>query len=584
MIDDILLQVNKPGRYIGREWNVPAKEFKKAGVRFALVFPDLYEVGMSNLGIRIIYGLLNSIDDVSCERFFSCEPDMENILRKNSLGNLSLETASPFREFDIAGFSLGSELDYTNVLNILDLNSVPLESRLRENSHPLIIAGGPCVLNPEPMHEFFDLFIIGEAEEAVLELIGLYREHQEEFKQGALSRQELLLLLAQVEGVYAPSLYEVKYNAEGKIEEFRPKVEGAPLKIKKRFAANFDSAFFPLEWLVPYIQIIHDRVTLEVMRGCPNSCRFCQARSCYYPLREKKAENLLKMAQELCRRTGYEEISLSGLSVSDYSQVQELICGLVGLFKEKGVAVSLPSIKPGSAVGGFSSLIAGTKKTGLTFAPEAGTVRLRNVLGKDFREGDFFSGLSQAYAAGYQHVKLYFMLGLPSEREEDLEAIIDFAQRVSNHRKNMNPAPARVNISINALIPKPHTPMQWFAMEGPAAIKEKQDYLKNRAKNRRLVFSFHNRDMSFLEGVLSRGDRRLSRVILAAFKQGARFDAWGNRFSFEKWRSAFQECGIDPCLYLEERSRAEFLPWDFIDVGISKRALAEEFNKILAQI
>ena len=584
MIEDILLQVNKPARYIGREWNVSGKDFEKANIKFALCFPDLYEVGMSNLGTRIIYGILNDIKDVACERFFSCDTDMEKILRDSRLEIFSLESKRKLREFDIVGFSLGSELVYTNVLNILDLGAIPLMASLRNETYPLIIAGGPCTLNPEPMHEFFDLFVIGEAEDLILEVIDAYRKYAKEYKMSRINKQDFLSIFSQIEGVYAPSLYEPTYQPTGAIAEFKPKIKGIPAKIKKRFVEDLDSCFFPLDWLVPYIQIIHDRVSLEIMRGCPNRCRFCQARSGYFPFRVRNIKNILNLAYETCRRTGYEEISLGGLSVSDYPRIEELSQGLVDLLKVKGVGVSLPSIKAKAMIGSLSSIIATIKKTGLTFAPEAGTERLRKVLAKDFDEQDFFKALEESYLSGYRHVKLYFMIGLPYEKQEDLDGIIEFSSRASELRRKVNKGPAEVNISINTLIPKPHTALQWFRMEDIDSIKYKQDYLRNKirkyltysGRQEKLKLDFHNRYMGFLEAVLSRGDRKLSEVIFNAFKRGAKFDAWSNYFSFEVWCDAFRESNVDPYFYLRERPKDELLPWDFIDVGMNKDELITE--------
>jgi radical SAM family uncharacterized protein len=578
MQEDILLQVQKPARYIGQEWNVSRKDFEKAAIKFALCFPDLYEVGMSNLGMRIIYGILNSIPDVVCERFFSCGVDLEQILRTQNKEIRSLESQKRLRDFDIIGFSLGSELDYTNVLNILDLGNIPLKAASRDESFPLVISGGPNTLNPEPMHEFFDFFVIGEAEEAIVEIMDIYRKN----KSSRMNKQDLLLRFSQVKGVYVPSLYEVKYSPEGTLQEFRPKIKNIPAKIHKRIVKDLDTSFFPQEWLIPYIQIIHDRITLEIMRGCPNQCRFCQARSGYFPFRFRSVENILNLASETYARTGYEEIALCGLSVSDYIRIEELLMKLMDLFKEKAVSISLPSVKPKTMLGFLSSLIATVKKTGLTFAPEAGSQRLRTIIAKDFDEQDFFKTLQEAYTSGYQHVKLYFMIGLPFEEQKDLESIVDFSLRVSELRRKTTKIPAYVNISINTLIPKPHTPMQWLRMEDIDNIKYKQGFLKNKIRNKRLAWAFHNPYMSLLEGVLSRGDRRLSQVIFYAFNKGARFDAWSNYFSFDKWSEAFKESAIDPHFYLKEKHQDEILPWDFIDIGISKEYLIQEFNKTIA--
>ncbi len=623
MYDDILLQVKKPAQYIGHEWNVTAKDFDKAAIKFALSFPDLYEIGMSNLGLRIIYGVLNNIPDVVCERFFAVDSDLEGILRSEKREILSLESRKKLSEFDLAGFSLGSELDYTNVLNILELAHLPLKASLRDSKYPLVIGGGPCTLNPEPMHDFFDFFVIGEGEDLILEIVSAYRKYKNAYrpeghglasdwpqghglvsddqshsqshrpeghglasdsqshKAGRMSKTELLLEFAKFEGVYVPAFYDVAYDKDGRTKEFKPKIEGAPHKIKKRFVEDLNLSYYPKTWIVPHIQIVHDRITLEIMRGCPNRCRFCQARSQYFPLRYREVQAALSLAEDIYKCTGYEELSLSGLSVSDYPRLEELLKKLMELFKPKGVGLSLPSLKAKSVMGGLFSLIAKFKKTGLTFAPEAGSEKLRDILAKDFNSEEFFKALKEAYASGYQHVKLYFMIGIPHEAEEDLDAIIELSSRVSRLKKETGNSAAGVNISINNLIPKPHTALQWSSMQDLNSIRCKQDYLKNKSmKYKRLKVSFHDLKMSFLEGILSRGDRRLSEVILNAFKGGAKFDAWNSCFNFDTWQAAFKESGIDPGFYLKEKRTDELLPWDFIDTGVDKSILVDEFNKI----
>jgi len=579
MIEDLFLNVHRPAQYMGNEWNSSKKNFASCSVSFALGFPDLYEVGMSNLGLRIIYGVLNNIDDLVCERFFAPEADMEAALKNANKPLFSWESNRELSGFDLLGFSLGSELNYTNVLNILDLAGLPLESALRNQQHPLVVAGGPTTLNPEPMADFFDLFIIGEAEESIVELLDLYRNFKQDYKNGRLTKQGLLIKLSKIEGVYAPSLYAVDYNASGELIAFYPKESVLPLKIKKRVVSDFDSAYFPCNWMVPYVQTIHDRITLEIMRGCPNHCRFCQARSQYHPLRIRSKEKIISLANLAYASSGYEELSLAGLSVSDYPGLENLVSDLTGIFGDESVNLSLPSLKAKALLGNVSALIAKIKKTGLTFAPEAGTQRLRQVLAKDFSEEDFFKAIAGAYQAGYQHLKLYFLIGLPGEEVEDLDGIIDFAKEASELKRTIKGSPAQINISINPLIPKPHTPLQWLKMDSIISIEEKQNYLRSHCKNRRIKFNFHNFQMGFLEGVLSRGDRKLSRVILAAHRKGAKFDAWSNYFSFARWQEAFSEEGIDPQAYLDEKSITSVLPWDFIDTGIAKEDLLAEFEK-----
>lgn len=582
--EELLLGVRRPAQYIGKEWNVFKKDFSSANIKFALCFPDLYEVGMSNLGFRIIYDILNKIEDAVCERVFSPDFDMEKMLRDKSQEISSLESQRPISEFDIIGFSLSYELCYTNVLNILDLAGIPLSASLRNEKFPLVIGGGPCVMNPEPIHEFFDLFVLGEAEEVILEIIDTFRELKDDFKKSRISKEELLMRLARIEGVYAPSLYQVGYDNNGKIIDFKPKSPGIKAKINKRFLKNLDNAPYPLDWLVPYIEIIHDRITLEVMRGCPNTCRFCQARAQYFPFRQKGIEKVLDSASCIYQRSGYEELSLAGLSVSDYKGLEGLMESLVGFFKPKGVSVSLPSIKPKVMLGNLSALIASIKKTSLTFAPEAGSQKMRRVLGKDFDTDDFYKVMEDAYKSGYQRLKLYFMIGLPFEETGDLDKIIEFSASASELRKKIGKGPAEVNISINTLIPKPHTSFQWFEMEGLESISQKVSYIRNKSKNKRLRFTFHNRHMGFMEGVFSRGDRKLSQVILKAFAKGARFDAWNNYFVFERWMDSFKECGIDPNLYLKSRAFEERLAWDMLDVGIGKDYLIQEAKRITRAI
>ncbi|MCU0666773.1 MAG: radical SAM protein [Candidatus Omnitrophica bacterium] len=557
MTEDYLLQVRKPARYTGGEWNVSSKKFEDNKVNFALCFPDLYEVGMSNLGIRIIYGLLNQLDGVCCQRFFAPAADMEQILRANNLLFSSLEEARPLKDFDFAGFSLGYELGYVNVLGMLDLGNIPLRSVERNKDFPLVIAGGVCCFNPEPMRDFFDLFLIGEAEEALPEIVGLYARLKDDYKSGSLLKEELLKEFSHIEGVYVPSL--------------------PAKKIKKRFIKDLDSSFFPVKWLVPYIEIIHDRMMLEVMRGCPYKCRFCQANRIYHPLRFRSKDKLISTAQEIYSSTGYEDISLAGLCVSDYPRVDLLLKDLFACFSQKAVSVSLPSIKPKDLTGDIAGILSKVKKTGLTFAPEAGSQRLRRVLNKEFDEDVFFDAMEKAYSAGYQRVKLYFMSGVPSETQEDLEGIIDFSVKVSELRRKIGLPRAQINISVNTMIPKPHTCFQWQAMDNIEAMFAKQKILRDKAsKHKSLRLNFHDPHMSFIEAVFSRGDRRLGGVIEHVFSQGGRFQAWDDQFNFKLWQDAFISSGINPQDYLLAGKIEDRLPWDFIDTGIPKESLAQE--------
>ncbi|MBP7216649.1 MAG: TIGR03960 family B12-binding radical SAM protein, partial [Candidatus Omnitrophica bacterium] len=453
----------------------------------------------------------------------------------------------------------------------------PLRSSQRDHAHPLVIAGGPCTLNPEPMHDFFDAFVIDEAEEAVQEITALYQKHRLAYKQGALSKEDLLIMLTQIEGIYVPSLYDVSYTDSGAVKSFVARRPGIPHSINKRIVADLDKAFYPTAWLVPYLQTVHDRVALEIMRGCPNRCRFCQARVQYFPFRQRKIETVLQLAQKAYEASGYEEISLLGLSVSDYPCVESLVEQMVRLFVKKGVSVSLPSIRPMVKVAQVSSILARIKKTGLTFAPEAATDELRRTLGKNFDNSHFFAMLPQLFDAGYQRIKLYFMIGLPQERLEDLDAMVDFAFKVSQMRKRPGRGPAEVAMSVNTLIPKPHTPFQWLGLDQISLLQQKQAYLRDKIKRSRcLTLSFHNLEMSIIEAVLSRGDRRLSAVIEQAFRSEARFDAWEDHFSFSTWQEAFHHCGISYNTYLDARQRDEILPWDFINMGVSRSNLASE--------
>ncbi len=576
MTDDILLQVHKPSRYIGHEWNVSKKDLPSSRMKFALCFPDLYEVGMSNLGVRILYSLLNEQEGVCCERFFSVDMDMEALIRQDKFRLLSLESSAPLSSFDIIGFSLGHELCYTNVLNLLELGGLPLNSSLRGINHPLVIGGGPAAFNPEPLADFFDLFVIGEAEDAIIRIIDTCRRFKDSVQVAQANKRDLLIGLSQIEGVYVPALFDVEYDSSGRIKMFSANDSRVRPKVKKIYVKDFNISHFPVKWLVPYSQIVNDRITLELMRGCPNRCRFCQARQYYSPFRYRDPQVLLETASRAYACSGYEEISLGGLSVSDYPHIKDFVLQMVSCFKEKSVGISLPSIKPKDLVGDLSLLISTVKKTGLTFAPEAGTDRLREILGKDFDAQDLLRAVEDAYQLGWQHIKLYFMIGIPSETTSDLDSIISMANEMSMLRKKIGKGPAEVNLSINTIIPKPHTSFQWEGMLSLEEITQRQDYLKKNNKNRRIKIDFHNRYMSLIEAAFSRGDRRLGEVILSAFKMGARFDSWGNYFIFERWLEAFASAGLNLDFYLRSREFDEILPWDFIDTGVDRCFLVRE--------
>ncbi len=551
---ELLLSVRKPARYIGGEIGSVRKDLSKVDVKVCLCFPDTYEIGMSHLGMRVLYDVLNKQSDCAAERVFSPWVDMEEKLKESGIPLFSLESKIPVRDFDCLGFSLQYELSYTNVLNILSLSGIPLRSDERGADDPLVIAGGACALNPEPMADFIDLFCVGEAEDCLLEIIAEIKAYK---RSGARDRAELLKRLSLLEGVYAP----LCRLPVGK-------------KISKRFVMDLDRVLDFKHWVVPFIEIVHDRLTIEIMRGCPNSCRFCQARCSFYPVRIISAEKILETARRLYRLTGYDEISLLSLSSSDHPDLKEIITELSKEFKDKGVSISLPSLRAKIYIGEMSKIFASTRKTSLTFAPEAGTDRLRRIIGKDLSIDELFSVAGESFAAGYRLLKLYFMIGLPTETDEDLDAIVSMARDLSRLKKEINGHPAQLNISISSFIPKPHTHFQRCAMEPMEALVKKQEYLKNLFRKCKGTIhpSYHDVYSSFLEGVFARGDRKLGSVVLKAFQKGARFDSWNNMFNFSIWKEAFLSAGIDPGEYLRARRDDEPLPWDFIDLGSRDKA------------
>lgn len=569
-LDEILSRVRKPGRYLGNEWNVSKKDFTKQSVKFAVCFPDIYELGMSNLGVRIIYGLLNSMEGICCERAFLPDTDMRALLAENNIPLFSLESKRPLKDFDFLGFSLGYELDYTNVLAVLDLSGIPLLSKDRTLTSPLIIAGGSCVSNPEPLADFIDIFLIGEAEEALPELIEIYRNKHSGFGADSsdmpISRRGLLLELAKVEGIYIPSLYSVQYGLKGDLSDFRPLYPSVPVKIKKRIVKNLDQSYYPSVWLTPHIQIVHDRAAVELMRGCPNRCNFCQASPLYQNLRIRSAKKVLELSRDVLSSSGYEEISFLSLSTSEYPYLNEVISALNEELCSNAVAISLPSLRPKSYLGRLIETISKVRKPTLTFAPEAGSQRLRGLINKDYAMDDFFEAISFAYKSGWQKIKLYFMIGLADEDYADLDGILEIAQKASSLRKECAHRPGEVRLSISFFIPKPHTSFQRHAMDSADSLKEKINYLRNKSRrlSRHIRLNFHDLNSSILEAVFSRGDRALGQVLLEAYKRGCVLDGWKEHFKADSWFDAFRDTRVDYTRYLKNMDNIKILPWEHI--------------------
>ncbi len=570
-LDQILSQVTKPARYTGREWNSVVKDWNRVRTKVLLAYPDLYEVGMSNLGLMILYDLLNKEDDILVERAYTPWVDMEEALRGAKIPLYSLETRHALGDFDIIGFSLSYELNYTNILTMLDLAGIPLLSCQRDESHPLIIAGGSCAYNPEPLADFFDLFVIGEGEEVLLELVEAYHEW------GKGERDRFLHRAAQIEGIYVPGLYEVAYGDGGLVLP-RPRIPEARPVITRRILNRLPPP--PTQVIVPYVEAVHDRGMIEIMRGCTRGCRFCQAGVVYRPLRERPVEEVLVAADRLLAATGYEELSLVSLSSCDHSQIEEMVRGLVTRHAPHYVTVSLPSLRVDSFSLGLAALFQGRRKTGLTFAPEAGSQRLRGVINKGVTEEDILNTAERAFRAGWQRIKLYFMIGLPTESMEDVAAICDLVKRIGEIGRRIGGRRAQVSISVATFVPKPHTPFQWMALEGEARLEEKQAFLRRALKE--FPLSWSDPQVTLLEAILSRGDRRLGAVIYEAWRRGARFDAWDELFQPAHWWEAFQGQGLDPDFYARRPlDRDAPLPWDHIDVGVKKGFLARECERAL---
>ncbi|MCX6562660.1 MAG: TIGR03960 family B12-binding radical SAM protein [Candidatus Aminicenantes bacterium] len=576
-MDGILPAVEKPGRYTGGEWNEVRKDPARAKVKVALAFPDVYEIGMSYLGQKILYALINALPSALAERVFAPWPDFERELRERGSPLRSLENKIPLAEFDIIGFSLLYELNYSNILTILDLGGIPLRADERDLRHPLVIAGGPAAFNPEPVADFFDLFLLGDGEEAVPEIIGKY----EDMKGGAASRKDILMELARIPGVYVPSFYEAFCPDGGSLLTVRPRA-GAPALIRKRVLRDFSRSFFPADIIVPNIRAVFDRVAVEVARGCPHKCRFCQATSLYAPYRIKDPSYVVDRLFESLRATGYEDASLFSLSVSDYPYLGETIRTLMNSLEKDHVSLSLSSLRPQGLSAEIIRDIIKVRKTGFTLVPEAGSERLRSVINKDLKDQDIWDAAANAFREGWKLLKLYFMIGLPTEREEDLRGIAALIDDLTALGREIMTSPPRINMSVSSFIPKPHTPFQWAAMDGEEALREKQVYLKRLLKKKRHVqIKDHPVENSLLEAVFSRGDRRLSAVLRAAWNRGARFDSWGDHFQLPLWLRAFDETGVDPQTYLGALERSAALPWDHIETGVHKSFLLAELEKAL---
>ena len=584
--DEILMKVDKAARYIGGEVNSVMKDKNAVDIRFAMCFPDVYEIGMSNLGMMILYNMFNQREDVWCERLFSPWPDLDKVMREQNIPLFALESQEPIRDFDFLGITLGYEMCYTNILQVLDLSGIPLKSADRGEDFPIVIGGGACAYNPEPLAPFFDLFYIGEGETVYDALFDAYKAN----KKAGGSRRDFLLAAAKIPGIYVPSLYEVTYKEDGTIASFAPTADGVPEKVQKQLIIDMEKEYRAVEApVVPHIKATQDRVTLEIQRGCIRGCRFCQAGMIYRPTRERDVETLKESARIMLKNTGHEEISLSSLSSSDYSQLKELVNFLIEEFHGKAVNISLPSLRIDAFALDVMSKVQDVKKSSLTFAPEAGSQRLRDVINKGLTEEVILHGAGEAFKGGWNQVKLYFMLGLPTETEDDMKGIAHLAQKIAETYYEVVPKEQRkgkvqINVSTSFFVPKPFTPFQWAPMYTEQDFVEKAKVVKNEVRaqlnQRSIRYNWHEPDVTALEGFLARGDRRCADVILKAYEKGALYDAWTENFDYDIWKEAMAECGVDMTFYtLRERSLDEILPWDFIDTGVSRRFLEREWQR-----
>ena len=579
-LEKILEQVQKPSRYTGGEMNTAVKPKDKAEVSFAFCFPDTYEIGMSHLGMKILCHIINKLPWAVCERVFTPWVDMSALMRQEGVELFSLESRSPVREFDIVGFTLMYEMSFTNILEMLSLAGIPLRGADRGEKDPIVVAGGPCAYNPEPLAKFIDAFMIGDGEEVIQEVCEVIREH----KRRGTSRQEVLRALSRLEGVYVPSLYTAEYHDDGTLKSLTPLEEGVPATVRRRVVPDLDGAEYPDTLPVPFTEIVFDRITLEIMRGCTRGCRFCQAGMIYRPVRERSVKTLLKQAEALEKSTGYEEISLSSLSSGDYTCLKELIESLMERFEDRRVSVSLPSMRIDNIVKQSLEETKRVKKSGLTLAPEAGTQRLRDVINKGVTEEDLTRAVTDAFECGWSHVKLYFMSGLPTETDEDLMGIGELNKKVINAYfavpKEKRGKDLRITTSVSVFVPKPFTPFQWAPQDSLETVKAKQDVLKKALGMKYVRYNWHDGELSYLEACVARGDRRMGDVIEAAWRLGCRFDGWNEHFRYDLWMRAFEDCGLDGDFYaLRERPLDETLPWDHIDAGVTKEYLKREWEK-----